>query len=325
MRLWGTFIGLSILAAACSATPGATSAATSAATDIPTNPPILATPTMGSNGQTPAQQAAIALLAKGLGIPATQVSVVASETVTWPNGCLGVQRPGVMCTMNQIPGFRFTLSANGAQYEVHTNEDGSVAAPQEPLLIPTQAQQAAVKQLATNLGISESEVKVVSVAVVEWPDGCLGVALQGVMCPQIVTPGYLFTLGASGRQYEYHTNQDASMIMPASLAMDWQLQGGIAGLCEGVTVYLSGEVYGLDCRPGGDSRMGVLTAPERTQLYAWIDKFSNTTIDLSDPKGAADAMTRTADLSGVGQVAPSKDDQRLIFTFGQQLYRSLYK
>ena len=323
--LWVTLIGLSLAAAACTAMPTAASPGGGNATQQPTNPPPLATSTEAPPALTAAEQAAIANLSKGLGVPAQQITIVSTEAVTWPNGCMGVQRLGVLCTMNQVPGFRIILSANGVHYEVHTNQDGSVVAPEQPLQAAESAEKAAVKQLASNLGVAESDVKVVSRAIVEWPDSCLGVAQQGVMCAQIVTPGYLFTLEAGGRQYEYHTNQDASMIMPGSLAMDWKQQGGVAGLCQGVTVYLSGEVYGLDCRAGGDERMGALTAAERNQLDTWMDKFSNATIDLSDPKGVADGMTRTADLFGSGQQAPGKEDQRAMFNFGQALYTRLYR
>ncbi len=314
-----TLIGLSLVLTACTAAAGVGSP-----TSLPTNPPVLATPTHIPLDLTPAQRAAIANLAKGLGIPGTQISIVSTKAVTWPNGCIGVQRIGVLCTMNQVPGFRIILSAGGTQYEVHTNQDGSVVAPEQPLQASTPAEQGAIKQLATNLGIPESDVKVVSTAIVEWPDSCLGVQQQGIMCAQIVTPGYLFVLEANGRQYEYHTGQDASMIMPGSLGMNWQQEGGIAGLCENLTVYLSGEVDAVDCGAGGDTRNGVLTDAQRNQLYEWVDKFSNTTIDLSDPKGVADAMTRTADLLGTGQQTASKADQRAMYDFGQSLYHSLY-
>jgi hypothetical protein len=45
--------------------------------------------------------------------------------VTGPNGCLGVVIPGVMCTDVVTQGFRIMLTANGQQFEIHTNHDGS--------------------------------------------------------------------------------------------------------------------------------------------------------------------------------------------------------
>ncbi len=332
--VWVFLICLSLSAAACTAASGALATPSGVPTESPTEtpaqpvatePPILATPTHIPVDIPPVQRAAIASLAQTLGVPGEQITVVSSESVTWPNGCMGVQRLGMMCTQNMVPGFRIVLSANGKQYELHTNLDGSIIVPADMAMqVPGPSQEAAIKQLAKNLAIAESDVKLVSSAAVVWPDGCLGVALEGVMCSQIVTPGYLIVLEAAGRQYEYHTNQDASTVMPSTLAMDWKEQGGIAGICKGLTIYLSGEVYGLNCNPGGGSQTAVLTASQRAQLYAWIDEFAGSTIDLSDPKGAADAMSRTADLAGMGQQVPQSADQHAIFDFGQKLYTQIF-
>ena len=49
-----------------------------------------------------------------------------SKQVDWPDGCLGVQTPGVMCTMVITPGYRVILEADGKQYEYHTNASGDV-------------------------------------------------------------------------------------------------------------------------------------------------------------------------------------------------------
>ncbi|MGE5073731.1 MAG: hypothetical protein ACM3MF_09905 [Anaerolineae bacterium] len=308
---------------ACTATSGALGTSTPAVPQS-TEPPVLATPTHIPVDLNAPQRAAIASLAQSLGVPIEQVKLVSSEAVTWPNGCLGIQRLGVMCTQNQVPGFKLVLSANGKQYEYHTNLDGTVIAPAEAMQAPGPAEQAAIKQLAHNLGVAGSEIKLVSSAPVEWPDSCLGVAMERVMCAQMVTPGYLIVLEAGGRQYEYHTNGDASQIVPAIPALDWKQEGGIAGLCQNLTVFPSGEIYAMDCRAGGDGRMAVLTVAQRTQLYAWMDKLTTSTIDLSDPQGAADAMTRSADLFGHGTQPASDSDKHAIFDFGKALYTQVF-
>ncbi len=334
-------LGLSTVLAACSpqivaampteapsmtSTPADGAPAQATPTAHPSVPAGPSGPVQGSALLTPAEQAAVASLSQTLGLPADQIKVVSSEAVTWPNGCMGVQRIGVMCTMNIVPGYRIVLEARGKQYEVHTNLDGSIVVPADnAMLAPGPADTAAIHQLATNLGIADSDVKLVSSVAVQWPDSCLGVALFQVMCSQIVTPGYLIVLEGGGRQYEYHTNQDASQIMPATLAMDWRQQGGIAGLCQSITVYLSGEVYGMNCAPGsGDGRMEVLDAGQRQQLYGWIDGLANATIDLSDPQGVSDRMTRTADLMGHGTQPAADPQQHAIFAFGQALFQQLY-
>jgi hypothetical protein len=73
----------------------------------------------------PAQMAAIQAVSKKYNLSADQVHIANTEAVTWPNGCLGVVIPGVMCTDVVTPGFRIMLTANGQQFEIHTNQDGS--------------------------------------------------------------------------------------------------------------------------------------------------------------------------------------------------------
>jgi hypothetical protein len=74
---------------------------------------------------TPAQLAAMQALASAQNIPVEQIQLVSTAAVEWPDGCLGVVLMGVLCTRGPVPGFRIVFSANGAQYEYHTNQDGS--------------------------------------------------------------------------------------------------------------------------------------------------------------------------------------------------------
>ncbi len=173
------------------------------------------TSTQSAADLSPAQRAAIASLSQSLNLSPEKITIASSESVTWPNGCMGVQRMGVMCAPNATPGFRITLSANGKQYEFHTNQDGSIIVPIEPMQAPSLAQDIAIKQLAAKLGAQESAISVVSNVAVQWADSCLGIATAGTTCAETITPGYLIVLEESGTQYEYHTNDDGSVILLA--------------------------------------------------------------------------------------------------------------
>ena len=85
---------------------------------VPTGTPILV-------DITPSQLAALQALAKALNVPVEQIALVRTEAVDWPDGCLGVVLPGVICTQGIVPGFRVILAAGGRQYEYHTNQDGT--------------------------------------------------------------------------------------------------------------------------------------------------------------------------------------------------------
>ena len=65
-------------------------------------------------------------LVNRLQVDPDMIQLVSVEAVDWPDGCLGVQTPGVMCTMVITPGYRVVLEADGKQYEYHTSASGDV-------------------------------------------------------------------------------------------------------------------------------------------------------------------------------------------------------
>src|SRR5512143_478569 len=127
---------LSILIAACGA-PATPPIVPTVPASIPTSPPSVlptmpASPLDPGSSTSPAagQDAAIANsrqdLAAQLNVDLSVITVVRVEAVDWSVGCLGIQTPGVMCTMVITPGYRIILEVNGKQYEYHTNELGSI-------------------------------------------------------------------------------------------------------------------------------------------------------------------------------------------------------
>lgn len=293
----------------------------------PTKP--VPTPTHTPVGLTPAQKAAALALSESLGLPVDQIAVISTEAVTWPDGCLGVQRIGAMCTQALVEGFKIILEAKGGQYEFHTNQDGSLIVLAESDSPPSiSAEDTVVKQLANNLGLNEKDITVVSSSDVEFGDACLGVSMPEVMCAQVVTPGQIIALKANGLQYEYHVGTYGERVQPATIALTWKREGGIAGFCDNLTVFLSGEVYGSNCNLQ-EGRMktfaSLLSASEQKQFAAWIAKYGQVNLDASDPKGVADGMTRLIVLFGNGSNQPSKADEEAIFLWAQDLFQKLYK
>jgi hypothetical protein len=201
--------------------------------------------------------------------------------------------------------------------EVPTQPGGSITA----------AQAAAVSTLAKNLGLDAGEIKVISSEAVEWPDACLGVTQEDIACAQVVSPGYKIILQANGKQVEYHTNQDGTIVVPATVALTWSRSGGIAGFCDTLTIYLSGEVQGSNCKstePVQKSLSGLLSPQEIATMNEWISKYGKIQVDASDPKGAADAMSVKLTMYGTGtQQNMVQASQQVMLTFVQNLYQEL--
>jgi hypothetical protein len=191
----------------------------------------------------------------------------------------------------------------------------------------TTAHDAAVAALSKNLGLDPGQIKVVSAEAVEWPDACLGVTLEGMACAQVVSPGYKIILEANGKQVEYHTNLDGSVVVPATAALTWSRNGGITGFCDSLTIYLSGEVQGSNCKSSEmvEKNISELLSPEEiATMNEWISKYGKISIDASDPKGAADAMSVKLTMYGTGtQQNMVQASQQIMLTFVQDLYQEL--
>lgn len=60
------------------------------------------------------------------------------------------------------------------------------------------------------LNLDASQVSVVSVEEVMWPDSCLGVQIKNMMCLEVITPGYNIVLKTPQGTYELHTNKEGT-------------------------------------------------------------------------------------------------------------------
>ena len=74
---------------------------------------------------------------------------------------------------------------------------------------------AAVAALATQLGLAESDVQVLSAEQTEFSDGCLGLGGPAESCLQAITPGWLVMLSAGGQDYEVHTDETGQQVRVA--------------------------------------------------------------------------------------------------------------
>lgn len=69
------------------------------------------------------------LLLEQLKVDVDLIGLVSAEQVDWPDACMGISQPNVMCAQVITPGYKVVLSANGLEYEFHTNDSGSVVRP----------------------------------------------------------------------------------------------------------------------------------------------------------------------------------------------------
>jgi hypothetical protein len=192
----------------------------------------------------------------------------------------------------------------------------------------TSAQRAAVTVISGNLDLPADKIILVSTEAVDWPDSCLGVPEEGLDCAQATTSGFRIILQANGRDVEYRTNEDGTHIRPATVLLTWKREGGIAGFCDFMTIYLSGEAHGSSCKSGQyvEQRLiDVLSKEEIAKLDEWVKSYRSVSIDASDPKGVSDRMVVTLTFAGLGsQETVSSSFQQELLNFAQDLHQRLY-
>lgn len=184
-----------------------------------------------------------------------------------------------------------------------------------------------IHRLSVNLGLEKGEITVKSIREVDFGDLCLDAPANETTCAQVVTPGFIYILEANGIEYRYHTTAAGDMIRPATLALTWTREGGIAGFCDRLTVFLSGEVYSSNCRSDPNETSGyfarLLTAAQQEQFTTWYLRFGDVDLDISDPKGVADQMIHTLVFHGDGTSKPGRADQQAMFEWAQNLFQKL--
>jgi hypothetical protein len=214
------------LLAACQpagAEPGAAEPTVAATADAPTTDPAAAI-----------IAAARAHLAAELGFADSEIAVVSAEPAEFSDACLGLGGPAESCLQVMTPGWLVLLDAAGQTYELHTDTTGAqvrlaAEGSGEPS-DPDAATAAAVAALATELGVAEDEIEVVSLEGADYTDSCLGLGGPEESCLQVITLGWLIQLAAGGQTYEAHTDGTGQQVRIAGLD-----GGGPAGAVDAIT------------------------------------------------------------------------------------------
>ncbi len=291
------------------------------------------------------------ILAQQLQLDLNEIEIVTVEAVEWPDACLGVYTADMMCAQVITPGYRVVLAVDGQQYEYHTNLDGSnvqlASAPEAnvgEILIEWQQTQDFCEaaqigtegivfgpcmgvQMGGKLVSSERELELADLVATyapfetETPAGIVTFHGQG---STEATPAEQRMIAEWSRQAALEASAGRSGAS-WGLAFAWHREGGIAGFCDDLTVYVTGQVFASSCRDQTPETIGqrFLTAEELEQVYAWVDEYAPFELDQSDPATAADAMSVTLIFSGAGDSVADEETQQAILDFSSSLYAEM--
>ncbi len=277
----------------------------------------------------PAAEIARQWLSQQLGLSPEHVTLQSVETTDWPDACLGVQLAERACAEVITPGYKIILRVEEALYEIHTDMSGSrlllAAAPavevKQPLIVWSEWRGDDCVTLQMNLEEAAHGLCGSILLKSYFPNGIpsevvayfndkyapfeaetpAGKVIFGGHGPITATPWEQRSLAEWARLlYEQATSGRTGAAW--GLALAWQWEGGVAGFCDAVTIYRSGEALVSSCKGdvAGQVKHIRLTSNQLQQIYTWVDEFAGLEYEHTDP-ATADAMTIRLVLAGTGQ------------------------
>lgn len=185
------------------------------------------------------------------------------------------------------------------------------------------AVRAAQAFIARQMGTATESVAVVRAEPVEWTDSCLGAGRADEICAQVITPGYRIVFKGAQGELEVHTDQSgqsvriakagtagsgASTPAPGSAAVIWERTGGIAGVCQRLTVGADGAYTLEDCKRNTVLNAGVLSQADAASVNDWLGRLGALEWRSKNPPGSADMFNDRLSLKGRGSAVPSETD-----------------
>jgi len=315
--------------------------------------PALPTPISGG-GYPAAVFLAQAELAARLNLPAAQIVVKEINPTDWPDACLGAATAGQMCAQVITPGYEIVFMVGEAQYIYHTDADGKhllqvgkpgpvrggeksmpllewTGANCEQLSVSTAAvfygkcgeTLLAAAELEGSAGAEPLKSRVKSFAPFEAGTPAGKLKFIG-FDSKLISDGFGKSIASPADQrmlaewakLQFEIAQAGRTGAAWGLAFGYQREGGIAGFCDDVVVYLDGQAVVSNCK--GLNATLSLTASEMQQVYGWYDDLKQIDYEYADA-AVADAMKVTLNMPGQGQKIADEASLHAILEFASGL------
>lgn len=148
------------------------------------------------------------------------LKIVESNQKTWRNGCLGLQKPGELCTQVLVPGWRVKVSDSSQTWIYRTNGNGNLLRLETANddsdrrgKLPKAVKNAVLNAASGQLNLPTSKLYIIQTQKQTWNNGCLEIYNNSrVACTDAIVPGYRVVVGTKDQTLVYHTNDSGSIV-----------------------------------------------------------------------------------------------------------------
>jgi hypothetical protein len=150
-------------------------------------------------------------------LPVSELRITDFEKIT-VDGCLNLAKPGEVCTKIAQPAWKVTVKAGRQKLVYHSKEDGSevrlnasASNVNSNAKLPQHIADTVLSQASQQLGLPISRLRIVSAERKQWSDACLGIRKPGVLCAQVVVPGWLVIVSDGRKNWVYRIGESVTV------------------------------------------------------------------------------------------------------------------
>ena len=159
--------------------------------------------------------------------PVGQWRVVSSSPQSWPDGCLGLSKPGEFCTQMMIEnGWRVVMSNGRQTLTYRTDATGRLVrlegqrtsanppsnVPPTNSDLPNSVTNAVLQAASGQLRVPTSQLRIAQAQQQTWSNSCLDLQSPVERCMGVQTPGWRVTVTGGSMPLVFHTNEDGSTL-----------------------------------------------------------------------------------------------------------------
>ncbi len=334
-------LSATLFVAACTPLPALIPADSPLPTPLPANTPA----SLPSPTPWPPLEGVRQTLAKQLKIAPETITFVSADPAEWSDACLGAAQPDEVCAQVITPGYKVVLEADGVRYEFHTDETGAaIRGPIQPAaasgeslewrgLTAEGCTQARFSADIVTFGPCDGYPKSHPLGDIGNRANQLYAFVQTYRSFSASTPAGETILSGKGPFLaspadqrmiaEWAARVTAEAEGEQGLAMwglGWHREGGIAGLCDDLTIDATGYVELAPCKYESPQEVNVrtLTADELTQFYGWLDTLAPFAFMQQNP-ATADALTVRYIFAGRGAREATDADKQALAEFSREV------
>jgi uncharacterized protein YcnI len=150
-------------------------------------------------------------------LPVSELQITNISRIT-VDGCLNLPKPGEACTKIAQPAWKVTVKAGRQKLVYHSKEDGSevrlnasASNVNSNAKLPPNIADTVLSQASQQLALPISRLQIVSAERKQWSDACLGIRKPGVLCAQVVVPGWQVTVSDGRKNWVYRIGESVTV------------------------------------------------------------------------------------------------------------------